>query len=116
MKRLVSILVLAAACAAVFAPATPAASGVRFGIQDDAWLAQGPGTLNQRLDRLQHLGVDVVRFTIHWNQIAPRRPLRALSANDPAYRWELVDPALRGLASRGIQPLVTLYGTPSWAN
>jgi len=116
VRRFVSVLALAAACAAVFAHASEAAPGVRFGVQDDAWLAQGPGTLGQRLDRLDALGVDVVRFTIHWRAIAPRRPLRALAMNDPAYRWELVDPALRGLASRGIQPLVTLYGTPSWAN
>jgi len=85
-------------------------------VQDDAWLAQGSGTLDQRLDRLEKLGVDVVRFTMHWDAIAPRRPLRALAVNDPAYRWELVEPVLKGLRSRGIQPLVTIYGSPAWAN
>jgi Glycosyl hydrolase family 1 len=116
MRRLLTVLALAAACAAVFTPGAFAARGVQYGIQDDAWLAQGPGTLEQRLDTLQRLGVDVVRFSIHWNVVAPRRPARALSANDPAYRWQVTDPVLRGLASRGIQPLVTLYGTPGWAN
>ena len=116
MRRIVSVLALAAACAVVFAPGSGAAPGVRYGVQDDAWLAQGPGTLGQRLDRLEALGVDIVRFTVRWDAVAPRRPLRALAASDPAYRWQLYDPALRGLASRGIQPLVTLYGTPRWAN
>jgi hypothetical protein len=116
MRRFVSAFALAAAFAAVFAPGAAPASGVRFGVQDDAWLAQGSGTLAQRLDRLEKLGVDVVRFTMRWDTIAPRRPLRALAVNDPAYRWELVDPVLRGLSSRGIQPVVTIYGSPRWAN
>ena len=41
--------------------AWPAGAGaspsVRYGIQDDAWLRFGPGTLEQRLDRLDSLGV-----------------------------------------------------------
>ena len=76
----------------------------------------GPGTLDQRLDQLKALGVNTVRFSIHWDQIAPTRPLRALAANDPAYKWGGVDAVLTGLRARGIEPLVTLYGTPAWAN
>jgi hypothetical protein len=116
MRRLVCVSLCTAAAAAVFASASAASPGAQFGIQDDAWLAHGPGTLAQRLDRLQALGVDVVRFSLHWDQVAKRRPARALSSRDPAYRWEVSDTVLRGLAARGIQPLVTLYGTPAWAN
>src|SRR5439155_11783971 len=98
---------------ASFASASP---GVQFGIQDDAWLIAGPGTLSQRLDQLQALGATTVRFSLHWDQVAPSRPARALAASDPAYRWEGTDAILLGLKSRGIQPVVTLYGTPGWAN
>ena len=50
-------LVLAAVGACVLlglaAPSGNASSGVRFGIQDDAWLTHGPGTLDDRLDRIR---------------------------------------------------------------
>ena len=46
-----------------------------------------------------------------------RRSRRArLASNDPAYRWQAADAVLNGLHERGIEPLVTLYGTPAWAN
>ena len=47
---------------------------IQYGIQDDAWLEFGPGTLEQRVATFDRLGVPLVRFTLHWNQIAMRRP------------------------------------------
>ena len=72
MTLLVLLLALAAACVA--ASSVQASTGVRYGIQDDAWLEFGPGTLNQRLATFKRLGVPLVRFTLHWNEIALRRP------------------------------------------
>jgi hypothetical protein len=102
--------------ALVFASSAAASPGVQFGIQDDAWLIAGPGTLSQRLDQLKALGVTTVRFSLHWDEVAPSRPARALAASDPAYRWDGTDAILLGLEARGITPVVTLYGTPGWAN
>jgi hypothetical protein len=116
VRRVLFIGTLAAAALALHVSAAPAAPSVQYGIQDDAWVASGPGTLSSRLDRLQSLGVTIVRYTVHWNQVAPTQPARALEANDPAYRWNLVDPVLQGLHERGIQTVVTLVGTPRWAN
>jgi hypothetical protein len=65
---------------------------------------------------VQKLGVSIVRYSIHWDQVAPKKPARALASNDPAYRWEAADTVLNGLHERGIEPLVTLYGAPAWAN
>ena len=52
----------------------PGLDGVQYGIQDDAWLEFGPGKLDQRLATFKRLGVPLVRFTLHWNEIALRRP------------------------------------------
>jgi hypothetical protein len=41
------------------APAAQASSSVRFGIQDDSWLVHGAGTLDDRLDRIESLGVEI---------------------------------------------------------
>ncbi|HEY2544270.1 MAG TPA: hypothetical protein VGH92_14610, partial [Gaiellaceae bacterium] len=63
MRLALFVAVLAALALPAVAPASPY---LRAGIQDDAWLQYGPGTLDQRLDRLDALGVDVVRVTINW--------------------------------------------------
>ncbi len=105
MRRLLLVLVgLAALALPAGATASPS---VRYGIQDDAWLEWGPGTLDQRLAQLNALGVEVERVTVDWRATEPRRG---------AYDWSRPDLLLHGLHAHGIAPLVTLYGTPGWAN
>jgi hypothetical protein len=57
-----------------------------------------------------------VRYTIRWDQVARSRPRSARNPGDAAYDWSSVDLVLRGLRRHGISVLVTLYGTPGWAN
>ena len=65
---------------------------------------------------LKRLGVPLVRFTLRWNRIAPRRPKDATSPRDRAYDWRGQDRVLRGLRRHGLTPVLTLVGTPAWAN
>jgi hypothetical protein len=113
-KTLFVLLFALAACVA--ASSAQASSGVRYGIQDDAWLEFGPGTLDRRLATFKRLGVPLVRFTLRWNQVAPRRPKNPTSPRDPAYDWRRPDRVLRGLRRHGLMPVLTLVGTPAWAN
>jgi hypothetical protein len=85
-------------------------------VQDDAWLESGSGTLASRLAELDRLGVDVVRYTIRWDLVTRRQPRRPRDPEDGAYDWRSADRILLGLRRHGIAPLVTLYGTPAWAN
>lgn len=103
------LLVLLAALAAVLHVASPAAASpsIRYGIQDDAWLLYGAGTLESRVETLDRLGVELVRFTIDWSRVEARRG---------EYDWSGVDPVLRALRDRGIRAVVTLNGAPRWAN
>jgi len=105
--RLLLTLALLCALTGVLAPSSSAAGGVRFGIQDDAWLAHGRGSLESRLERLERLGVDVVRFNLHWNEIELRR-------GSPS--WEASDAVLKGLRTRKIDAVVGLVGAPHWTN
>jgi len=114
--RVTLFVALLAVAAGVAAGSGRASHDVHYGIQDDAWLEFGPGTLNQRLATFKRLGVPLVRFTLHWNQIATRRPAHPGSARDPAYDWGLSDTILRGLRRHGLTPVLTLVGTPAWAN
>ena len=102
-------LTLAVAVAALLASAAPADASrfVRYGLQDDAWLAYGPGTLDERLDTLDRMGVGLVRYTLDWSRI---------EGTEGGPDWDQSDAILRGLNRRGIVPVVTLWGTPRWAN
>jgi hypothetical protein len=116
MRRGVGALALAAAAALLAVAPASASSGAQYGIQDDAWLAYGPGTLTQRATTLHNLGVKLVRFTLRWDQVAPTKPADATDPADPAYRWGADGEILDALHARGIAALVTLYGSPRWAN
>src|SRR5437763_2165812 len=107
--------ILAALAAALAAPASAAAApGIKYGIQDDAWLHSTP--LESRLKTLDLLGPDVVRFTLRWDQVARKKPARATNPNDKAYDWRGSDAILRGLRQHHVAVLVTLLGSPRWAN
>ncbi|MHB8470877.1 MAG: hypothetical protein ACYDCH_14150 [Gaiellaceae bacterium] len=116
MRRGVGALIAIAVAALLAAAPAGAAQNARYGIQDDAWLLYGPGTVAQRVATLQSLGAGIVRFTLRWDQIAPIRPADPASATDPAYRWGLYGGVLDALHARGLAAVVTLYGAPKWAN
>ena len=73
-------------------------------------------TLDRRLATFKRLGVPFVRFTLRWNQVALRRPKDPTSPRDRAYDWRRSDRILRGLRRHGLTPVLTLLGTPAWAN
>src|SRR4051794_31735105 len=102
----IAVIASVLAVAIVAAPAH-ASRAVVYGVQDDAWLAAGGGDLASRLTELQRLGVDVYRFTLRWDQVEKR---------NNAYDWAWPDAVIRGLRAHGIAPVVTIWGTPRWAN
>ena len=76
IARYATAAAVALAAAALVTPTAGAAPGAKFGIHDDAWLMSGPGTLSSRLDELDRIGVDIVRFTLRWDVIAAQRAAR----------------------------------------
>jgi len=100
-------LLLIAFLAAVFADPAHATPAVKYGIQDDNYILNGPGKLTQRLDTIDKLGVDMVRFTIRWDEVERRQG---------QLNWGRTDQVLRGLNNRRMQVVATLVGTPAWAN
>ena len=102
-------IALALACLGLLVPAgsAPASTGIRFGIQDDAWLLHGPGQLSDRLDRLEQLGPDVVRYNLRWDDV---------EAASGELDWSGPDQVLQGLHERGLAAVVAIVGTPAWAN
>jgi hypothetical protein len=114
LRGVAAVFVAALALLASSAQASP---GARFGIQDDAWLLYGPGSLDQRIATLQGLGVGIVRVTLRWDLVAPTKPAKPRDDTDPAYHdWGVYGDALDALHAHGLTALVTLYGSPAWAN
>jgi hypothetical protein len=104
---LVRALLVIVAALALWATPALASPSIRYGAQDDAWLLYGPGTLTERLDRLQTLGVDLMRINVSWSAVETRRGV---------YDWSAYDGAITGLHERGIEPVLTLVSSPAWAN
>jgi hypothetical protein len=109
MRILPAVLVFACALAVSLGAAgsAGASTGVQYGIQDDAWLEFGPGKLHKRIAKLDRIGFDAVRVTLDWSKTEIRRN---------RYRWKRSDRLLRAIHARGLRPIVTIWGTPLWAN
>ncbi len=106
MGRLLASAVVVLAAALLVGPAD-AAPGLQVGVTDDAWLEFGPGTLDERIAQLQELGVQAVRVTLDWHEI---------EAEQGTYDWARDGLLLDALRTAGILPVVTIWGTPRWAN
>jgi hypothetical protein len=105
--RFLTLILLSVCALGVWAGQAHGARDVQFGIQDDAWLEFGPGRLSDRTAKLDRLGLDVVRVTLNWHRVEPRLG---------QFQWSRSDRLLGALRARGLQPVVTLWGTPGWAN
>jgi cellulase (glycosyl hydrolase family 5) len=112
MFRRALLLAVILAC---FAPGhASAASRMWAGFQDDQsfrWV-DDRDTL---MDDAQAANATVIRTTVYWSKVAPARPASAADPFDPAYRFTDLDDTIRAAQQRGIEVMLTLWGTPKWA-
>jgi hypothetical protein len=96
-------------------PQSPMPGRLLVGLQDDStfrWSAERAGML----DRAREANAAVIRTIVAWSDAAPTRPAQPADPFDPAYRLDDVDDLARSAQQRGIELLVTIWGTPGWAN
>jgi Cellulase (glycosyl hydrolase family 5) len=113
--RLSRIALSVAVLAALAPVAASAQTRMPVGFQDDPtfrWIEGAP----VQLDRVQETGATIIRATADWRAIAPTRPARATNPFDKAYHLQDLDDMIRNAQQRGIQVMLTIWGTPSWAN
>ena len=106
-------------CLLFLAAAVPAASlaapRMPVGFQDDP-------SFRWREDRLANLnsaaatGATIIRTTAYWSRVAPTRPENATDPFDAAYHFDDIDELVRSATFRGMTVLLTIWGTPGWAN
>jgi hypothetical protein len=113
--RLIPVTVACALAALIFPLLAYAQPRMLIGFQDDP-------SLRWRDDRLDVFGLaekahaGIVRTTVYWSRIAEDRPANATNPFDPAYRLDDLDEFVRNAGLHGMEVMLTIWGTPAWAN
>ena len=96
-------------------PEAPMPGRLLIGFQDDASFRWAPDRA-ETLDRARDAHAGVIRTIVAWHTVAPDRPANPADPFDKGYRLEDVDELARNAQQRGIELLITIWGTPEWAN
>jgi hypothetical protein len=115
LRRFSLLIALAGVAALALAVGANAASRMYFGFQDDQNFRYAEDRLAV-IARAASTHASVVRITVNWFDAAPKRPANAKNALDRTYRLDDVDEAIRTANNEGMEALVTIWGTPKWAN
>lgn len=114
MKRPACIVILALLATLLAPNAAPAAPRLWMGFQDDPYFRWLPERFFMR-DRARDANATILKTTVYWFNVAPRRPANAANPFDAAYRWQDLDEFVRHAADRDIEVMLTIWGTPRWA-
>ncbi len=115
MRRTVRLVIALCALAAFTAPAAMAAERMWVGFHDDPsfrWVPDRGG----RIQAASREGATIMRLLVQWNLAAPTRPSSPANPFDPAYKFDDIDEALRSAQETDMEVMLTISGTPRWAN
>ena len=115
MRVTIRLLVAVCGAALLLVPAASAADRMWIGFHDDPILRFDGGRL-EAFDRAQGNNAVIVRTLVEWSKTAPTKPANPTDPFDKAYRFDDLDEFVRNAQARGMEVLITLWGTPSWAN
>jgi hypothetical protein len=86
-------------------------------IQTGVYLS-GAGPSPLVYEQAQAAGATIDRIAVRWDSVAPSAPppgFNPRDPDDPAYNWSAVDAEVQLAAAHGLEPLLTLYEAPRWA-
>jgi hypothetical protein len=92
--------------------------GLELGVTDPTLGGLDPVLREEWMARAASARADIALLGVNWARIAPvRRPAGFDPSNpeDPAYRWEALDGAVRAAVARGVRPLLSIDVAPTWA-
>jgi hypothetical protein len=92
-----------------------AAPHLRIGFHDDLAF-RWPANRHANLDLARREGATLIRTIVNWSHVAPRRPRDASDPFAPGYHLDDLDELVRNATQRGMDVLLTIWGTPAWAN
>jgi hypothetical protein len=112
----IALIAIVLSILAASAKPEPAAAspGMLVGMYDPSQSFLAP---DRSFADFKNLRVQVLRMDLLWGQVvATTRPARPTDPDDPAYDWSAYDSFVQRAAKNKIQVLLTIYGTPRWAN
>ncbi|HEU5490844.1 MAG TPA: cellulase family glycosylhydrolase [Gaiellaceae bacterium] len=115
MRNTLRLVLVLFAASALAAPSALAAERMWIGFHDDPsfrWVDDRAS----RIESSASQGASVMRLLVHWDRTAPSRPSRPADPFDPAYRFDDLDDAIRTAQAYDMEVLLSLVGTPRWAN
>ena len=115
MKAVRYLLAISCLIATVAASGAGAADRMWVGFTDDPTFRFGPDR-QSNLDLATRSGATIIRTVAIWSSISPAKPAAASDPFDPAYRFDDLDELVRNAQTRGLETLITIWGTPTWAN
>lgn len=116
--RIVRPLGLLLALAALIAPGAAQAADrpLQTGVFDSESFYSGDAGLAYQ--RVRDVGAHWARIWVPWDSIAPAREPRAWRPRDAAdhnYSFAAIDEAVTKAEAHGIEPVLVIFATPSWA-
>src|SRR5262249_21693431 len=111
--RTAVVTVSLAACCVV--PGASAGPSLFVGFGDDQAFRWAPAR-QANFDLARRDGATIVRAIVDWSKVAPRRPRSPLDPFSPGYRLDDGHQLVRNVQERGMAVLLTIWGTPAWAN
>jgi hypothetical protein len=115
VRRSFGLVLVLVAALALSVPSAFAAERMWIGFHDDPsfrWVADRESRI---VSSASH-GASVMRLLVHWNQAAPSRPALPSDPFDPSYNFSDLDDAIRTAQEEDMEVLLSLVGTPRWAN
>ena len=115
MSRTVRLVIVAWLLAALTAPAALAAERMWIGFHDDPsfrWV----GDRSSRVESSAQANATIMRLLVQWNLAAKTKPSSPTDPFDPAYVFDDLDEAIRDAQEHDMEVMLTLSGTPAWAN
>jgi hypothetical protein len=115
VSRTVRLVIVLFVLAAFAAPAAVAAERMWVGFHDDPSF-RWAGNRMERVRGASQTNATIMRLLVQWNVTAKTRPSSPASSFDPAYNFDDIDEAVRAAQENDQEVVLTLSGTPRWAN
>ena len=109
-------IIAAILVAAVLTPVAASADRMWIGFHDDPVLRYDGEKASDMEVATKTNKATILRTLVTWANIAPTKPANAANPNDPAYNFNDLDDFVRNAQSQDAEVLMTVWGTPKWAN
>jgi hypothetical protein len=115
LRRAIAPVTLAIAAAVPLGAGSASAHGLGTGFADVVYQSANAASRAHWLDKTVDARAGIVRINVKWGSIAVSKPSNPRDPADPTYNFASLDPAVSDAAARHLQPLITVFTAPGWA-